>query len=435
MTAEYPMQFHPIADLFPLLEGPAFDDLVTDVRANGLRDPVVLLDGQVLDGRNRLRACREAGVEPRFVEFDGSDPLKFVVSKNLRRRHLTESQKALIAARMANMRQGERTDLEPSANLPKVSQGQAAALLGVSERLVRDAAKVGRNGTPELVAAVSSGTVKASAAAVLADAPAARQLEVLTAGDRKAIKRVCRLIKEDEKERRAVEKERQRQDAAAEAANAVPVGDDQNVIHADFRVVARTIPDDSIDLILADPPWSREFVPVYGELAEIATRILKPGASLVAYVGHHCLHEVYRLVTPHLRPWWLVADSRGDGPFVRMTEYGVVNGFIPLVWLVKGSRRDKLTFVEDRIETPREKALHPWQQAEADAQHFIDRLTLPGQVVFDPFAGSATTAAVAKKLGRRWLTCDIDEASVLLARRRLAEADLRPAAAGTEEAT
>jgi len=87
------------------------------------------------------------------------------VSLNLKRRHLTESQRAMVAAKLANMNQGARTDLEHSANLPEVSQPQAAAMLNISERTLRTAKQVHHEGAPELVAAVEQGKVAVSAAA------------------------------------------------------------------------------------------------------------------------------------------------------------------------------------------------------------------------------------------------------------------------------
>ena len=92
------MKPHPYADILPLLEGEAFDALVADIRANGLMEPITVYQDMVLDGRNRLRACTAAGVEPEFWEFNGDDPLAFVLSLNLHRRHLTPSQCAMVGA-------------------------------------------------------------------------------------------------------------------------------------------------------------------------------------------------------------------------------------------------------------------------------------------------------------------------------------------------
>jgi hypothetical protein len=141
-------EYHPYADLFPLMGGDELAALAADIAANGLREEIVRHEGKVLDGRNRLKACELAGADPRFADYEGDDPLGFVVSKNLHRRHLTESQRAMVAGRLANMRQGERTDLEHSANLRKVSRSDAADALGISERSVNHARKVLTDGLP-----------------------------------------------------------------------------------------------------------------------------------------------------------------------------------------------------------------------------------------------------------------------------------------------
>jgi ParB-like chromosome segregation protein Spo0J len=97
-------RFHPIANVLPLIDGAEFDRLVADIAEQGLLNPITLYQGQVLDGRNRERACHAAGVEARYVEFDGKDPAAFVLSQNLARRHLGPSERAMVAARLATLK-------------------------------------------------------------------------------------------------------------------------------------------------------------------------------------------------------------------------------------------------------------------------------------------------------------------------------------------
>ncbi|HEY4982610.1 MAG TPA: MT-A70 family methyltransferase [Pseudolabrys sp.] len=178
------LAFHPLADLFPLMVGAEFVELRDDIKQHGLLEPLCEFEGKLLDGRNRLRACKAAGIPipSNMVEhFDPKkqgDPLAWVISKNLKRRHLNESQRAWVAAKLANMRQGERTDLEPSANLRKVNQAAAASMLNVSERSIQNAAAVREHGTPELQHVVEQGNLAVSVAANVAKLPADQQREI-----------------------------------------------------------------------------------------------------------------------------------------------------------------------------------------------------------------------------------------------------------------
>jgi ParB-like chromosome segregation protein Spo0J len=155
--------FHPLANIFPLLDGDDFENLVADIRGHGQLEPIVIHEEMVLDGRNRYRACVAAGIEPNFVPFKGNDPLAFVISANLHRRHLDESQRAMVAAKLAQLRLG---DNQHSEGLPI---GRSSELLNVGERTVARAREVQERGAPELVHAVEQGAVSVSAAADVAD--------------------------------------------------------------------------------------------------------------------------------------------------------------------------------------------------------------------------------------------------------------------------
>jgi hypothetical protein len=109
------IKFHPLADIFPLMEGAEFDELVADIKANGQHARIILKDGMILDGRNRYRACLALGIEPSFAceaySDQITDPLAYVIGANIRRRHLNAEQKhqALVELVKASPEKSDRT--------------------------------------------------------------------------------------------------------------------------------------------------------------------------------------------------------------------------------------------------------------------------------------------------------------------------------------
>ena len=177
MTASFPL--HPAAELFPVMDEAAFAALVADIAAHGQREPILVLDGQVIDGRHRLRACEQLGLEPlvRQVSADDGDPFGLVVSLNLHRRHLSEGQRAIIAARLATLPHGRP---DANAQICAFTQDEAAQHLKVSRRTVQHARAVLDHGIDELQAAVKGGEISVSAAAELSRLPADTQRTALT---------------------------------------------------------------------------------------------------------------------------------------------------------------------------------------------------------------------------------------------------------------
>lgn len=155
-------------------------DLARDIEANGLREPIVVhRDGRIVDGRNRYRACRLLEIDdPPTRIFDGDDAElpAFVVSMNLRRRHLDESQRAMVAAKIATLKVGRPSEKAP---IGAISQAQAAQLLNVSERSVDRAATVAKRGVAQLISKVIDGELSLNAAAKIARKPHEEQRKVI----------------------------------------------------------------------------------------------------------------------------------------------------------------------------------------------------------------------------------------------------------------
>ncbi|HWJ71914.1 MAG TPA: MT-A70 family methyltransferase [Kaistia sp.] len=282
------LAFHPLADLFPLIEGAAFDELVADVAANGLREPIVLHQGMILDGRNRWRACWAAGVEPVLAIFGlrietptiamraaldgrsirpderqwlpqalaglpddfpvagvpGVDPLAFVISKNLQRRHLTDDQRSMIAARLVTAERGRPADNAANGG---ISRQAAATLLATGEASVERARTVVQRAIPEVASLVDRGEASVRSAAELATLPPDVQRRAIAAiaGSSETAPAFRAVVKEIRAEKQLEKKERRQ---------------------SRERVLAlqqRALPDRRYGVIYADPewrfePWSRE---------------------------------------------------------------------------------------------------------------------------------------------------------------------------------
>lgn len=168
------LPLHPACELFPALDGDELRELADDIKTGGLLDPIVLHEGQILDGRNRYRACEMSGVEPRFREWGGEhgSPTSFVLATNLLRRHLTPSQRAAIGAEAmpefkaeAKQRQRKHGNTAPgrantsgksSTSVPRLASEAAGAAVGVNERYVREAAAI-KEADPDLFEQVKRG--------------------------------------------------------------------------------------------------------------------------------------------------------------------------------------------------------------------------------------------------------------------------------------
>ncbi len=194
---------HPLALLIPAMSAEELARLTEDIAAHGLVEPIVLHEGQILDGRHRYQACQAAGVEPHFTVFDGDDPVAYVLSKNLHRRHLTSAQKAAIAVEalplleeQAKKRQQQSGGNhgnqyknvpvqekipEPANEIPfRQARDQAADLTGTNPRYVSDAKRIATE-APDVLTAMKDGAVSMTEAKTLARQDPPTRKEILSA--------------------------------------------------------------------------------------------------------------------------------------------------------------------------------------------------------------------------------------------------------------
>jgi len=164
------VDIHPAAELFPMMSAEEYAGLVDDIHQHGQREKIVMWQGQLLDGRNRLKACIELDIEPEVSELpEDADPVAFVCSLNVHRRHLSTSQRAMIAGMLADLENGKRPSQICEGGLKRED---AAKMMNVSARSVDTAKKVKEKAAADVVAKVKDGKMSLNAAAKTIDPPA-----------------------------------------------------------------------------------------------------------------------------------------------------------------------------------------------------------------------------------------------------------------------
>lgn len=180
------------------------------------------------------------------------------------------------------------------------------------------------------------------------------------------------------------------------------------------------LPDESVDAVITDPPYLKEYLPLYWQLSERLKRVLKPGGSLLAIVPHYGLPEVLREVGKHLKYRWTCAMWQASGSHPRLSM-GIEVMWKPIVWWVKDAWPKGRGFIRDGFEnTPVEKKFHKWEQS-LDWAYYCLKFVPEGGVVLDPFMGGGTVGVACKDAGYPFIGIELDKDSFEKASRRINE--------------
>lgn len=298
------LKIHPACSLFPKLSEQDLQALAEDIKANGLLNPIVTLDGQILDGRNRYEACGIAGIKPHFVKWSGQgSPLAWVVATNLVRRHLTASQRAVVAFDLLPMLEAEAKErqrqskgrgkkvannLATSPTAGKASQ-IAARITKANSAYVEKVKAISQK-APEIVAELKSGRVTVNEAVRLSKQPASQRKKVLAVARKQPgepLKRIMRRVMVEEAEAPAPSKRQ------GKAKIEIICGDC-------IKVMREQIADESISVVTTSPPYNQgiryrsynddrdetDYLAWLEEVIIEVKRVLKPDGSFFLNVGH-----------------------------------------------------------------------------------------------------------------------------------------------------
>lgn len=414
--------------LLPKLKPAEFEALKESIRRDGVIVPVVVRsNGDMIDGHHRRAIAEDLGVDcpTKVVDIDDETADRWRLILNLARRHLEEWERLdMIAALVrpiyeaekakAKQRQGRRTDLTSGKALPiSVTRARDVAAARLAE-------EIERVGAP--IAAVGGQTIeKALAWAALADkAPELRHgVTEGKATPGEAIK----TAKQREKRKSSQEQEQEAREATLAEVMVDANGPGWRLLAGDFRERLLDLPAGCVDLIVTDPPYPTESLPLYGDLARIARHVLAEDGICVVLTGQISLDRVIALMTEHLRYGWCYVQPL-PGSHSRIMGRHVLQTWKPWVAFTKNQwPSGRIDWHPDTLDPSyRAKDQYRWQQDPEPARLLIDALCPEGGTICDPFTGTGSYGLVALDMGRQFIGVELDEGRFDLAKEKLCTA-------------
>ena len=175
----------------------------------------------------------------------------------------------------------------------------------------------------------------------------------------------------------------------------------------DFEEVFADIEDGSIDCIITDPPYPKEFLECWTKLSRFAKRVLKPNGFCIAYSGQMHLPEVMKRMNEHLDYYWTFAVYH-EGQTQIVNGVNLICRWKPVLIYQNQKKKLSNTFQDYFISKHREKQGHDWQQSKSGVGYLIEMFTKPNDLILEPFAGSGTTIKAAIEKGRRIKASEIE---------------------------
>jgi len=361
-------------------------ELKKSIQECGLINPITINQNhELLAGRRRFQAIKELGWKETDVRVINSEnelfDFKISLEENIKRKDLTDVELATAIKEYDKLKRkiygsaksGERTDL----TLPQCSkvwtQQRTAEDLGISQQAVTKAIQIANaiEEYPELAKYKGTEVIK-----------------------------------------------RHKLKKTKEKLSKIEILEDSNVkiFNEDFR--NSKIEPESIDLILTDPPYGKEYLSLYENLSRFASTVLKPTGLLICYSGQIHLVEILNLLSGYLKYWWCgfihlkghhqSIMNRNIWCATRPILFFVRNDFIPDKW-----------FLDYAVSEKQDKELNEWQQNPEPAKYYIERLTDKDGVILDPFLGTGTFGVVAREIGRKFIGYEKNKDNFEIARRRI----------------
>ena len=376
---------------FPEMSKEHFNNLKNDIIINGYDKtfPVYLYEDKIIDGWNRYKACKELNIEPNFKEFKGDkkEAVVFILRTN-NRRDLTPYQRSIIALEYEPFFRAKAKE--------KQKGGQGGVLLSPT---LAEAKPIDTRQEISKVAAVSHGTLD-KVKKIQEKAP--EEIKAKLSTGEVSINAAYKEIKKEEK-KEAIQQERRK---LAEEGSKKEIQIDFRL--GDFEEVFADIKDGSVDCIITDPPYPKEFLECWNKLSRFAKRVLKPNGFCIAYSGQMHLPEVMKRMSENLDYYWTFSVYH-EGLTQIVNGVNLICRWKPVLIFQNQKKKINNTFQDYFISEKREKNSHDWQQSLTGVSYLVEMFTNPNDLILEPFAGSGTTIKAAINKNRKIIASEINE--------------------------
>jgi 16S rRNA G966 N2-methylase RsmD len=390
--------------LIPALTGEEFKQLEANILSEGIRDPLVLWKGYLVDGHNRYAIATEHGLDYKTVnkDFKDSNEVKlWMIDNQSGRRNLTDGWKY-------KLQQVKKEILLEKGKEKKVEAGKLYGENHKKEELLSTIDKTSHNTQKEIAKALDWSTGKVAMADIVFK-KATPELEEKVLSNEVTINQAYQEIKKEEKKE---QKEQERKELA-EIGKTKKIDIDFRL--GDFEEVFADIPDGSIDCIITDPPYPYEFIECWSKLSRVAKRVLKPHGFCIAYSGQMYLPEVMQRMNENLDYYWTFAVYH-EGQTQIVNGINLMCRWKPVLIFQNGKKKIENTFQDYFISEQREKNGHDWQQSKSGVGYLIEMFTKEGDTILEPFAGSGTTIIAAREKKRNIIAAELDEKTYNIAK-------------------
>jgi transcriptional regulator with XRE-family HTH domain len=418
--------------LIPPLSKEEREQLEKNLVADGCRDPLVVWDDSLLDGHNRYEICTRLNIPYTYVEKFFQDRVEatiWIINNQFGRRNLSDYERAKLALKLKPLIAGRARDnlvthttegyqgLQNSAKAVIDTRQELAKAAGVSHDTIAKVEKIEAEGVDELKQAASGDRrISINAASQIATLPKEEQRLVVEMTPKQIVAKANEIKREQKKAKK------QEKIIATEKA--------VEIIHQKAKVDISSVADirqctcrelflSGIrpDAVITDPPYPKEFLHVFTELAEGCALAKVPLVAVMS--GQSYLPEVMQRLVKCLQYRWTLAYFTPGGQAVQQWQAKTNTFWKPI--LLFGESEEWFGDVVTSKTNDNDKRFHSWGQSESGMADLVERLTKPGQLVCDPFLGGGTTAMVCLSLGRKFVGCDIEPKHIESSKERCRE--------------